>query len=102
MANASQYPDSQEGPNEHSMALLADGKTVMVLMRMDGGDGMPPAGNHSFKSYSRIVSSDFGLSWSLVQPVDGLGCARPRLHMMGPHGPLLASGIRKMINLCLK
>jgi hypothetical protein len=60
VANASQYPDSQEGPNEHSAALLADGKTVMVLMRMDGGDGMPPAGNHSFKAYSRTTSTDLG------------------------------------------
>ena len=94
VANASQYPDSQEGPNEHSAALLADGKTVMVLMRMDGGDGMPPAGNHSFKAYSRTVSTSGGRTWSLATPVEGLGCARPRLHMMGPHGPLLASGGR--------
>ena len=90
VANASQYPTSQEGPNEHSATLLADGHTVMVLMRMDGGDGL----THPFKAFSRTVSTDLGRTWSLAQSVAGLGCARPRLHMMGQHGPLLASGGR--------
>jgi hypothetical protein len=90
VANASQYPSSQEGPNEHSLAMLADGRTVMALIRMDGGDGP----SHPFRPYSRATSTDGGRRWSTALPVQGLGCARPRLHMMGPHGPLLASGGR--------
>ena len=90
VANASQYLSSQEGPNEHDMSMLADGSSVMILMRLDGGDGP----THPFKSYARSVSTDSGLTWSRAESLPALGCARPRLHMMGPRGPLLASGGR--------
>ena len=62
------------------MALMADGHTVMVVIRVDGdgrcgmGDGPGP-----YRPYFASYSSDSGSSWSLAVPLKGTGCARPRL-----------------------
>eukprot|EP01045_Picozoa_sp_COSAG04_P016816 COSAG04_NODE_1438_length_6767_cov_2.368026_1_plen_295_part_10 len=41
VANASDFPWSVYGPQENDMALLADGKTIVCLLRMDGDGGCP-------------------------------------------------------------
>ena len=45
----SDMPWSYYGPNEHSEALLADGKTILVVMRPDS-DSPCPGGPH-YKHY---------------------------------------------------
>ena len=49
-----------EGPNEHDLVLLADGKTLMVVTRIDGNDGGPPycSVRHTPKNYHHSFSSD--------------------------------------------
>jgi hypothetical protein len=60
---------------EIDMALMADGKTVMVVIRIDGdgrcgmGDGPGPC-----RPYYASYSADFGSSWSLAVPLKGTGC----------------------------
>lgn len=70
VANASQYANSQEGPNEHGAAILADGKTVMVLMRMDGGDGVTVSAiTRSFVRQSSCIDRQALLCAAPVQDV---------------------------------
>ena len=89
IANASQYLSSQEGPNEHDLAYLSDQQTLLCLIRMDGGDG--PA-SHPYKYYAKSTSVDQGRTWSKLEYVEHMGCARPRLRLFG--SVLLASGGR--------
>ena len=48
------------------MVLLADGKTLMIATRIDGGDGGPPycPVMHTPKNYHSVFSTDGGLTWS--------------------------------------
>ena len=55
--------DSEEGPNEHDVALLADGKTLFAVIRVDGGDGVPTPSPH--KPYVFALSTDRGATWAL-------------------------------------
>jgi hypothetical protein len=38
MADADDYPESEEGPNEMDMAVLKDG-SLLAIFRLDAGDG---------------------------------------------------------------
>ena len=87
LADAADYPQSEEGPNEHDVALLADGLTLLAVIRMDGGDGV----GSPYLNYSSTLSSDFGATWSRLRPTNA-GCARPRLMLLGK--TLLLSGGR--------
>lgn len=58
---------------------------------MDGDAG---CSTDTYRYYSQSYSTDLGVSWSLPRPIPGAGCARPRLMLMEPHGPLLLSGGR--------
>ena len=53
IANASDYPCSTEGPSEHDIVRLADGR-LMAVFRTDGGDG------HGWQPYSQSFSEDQG------------------------------------------
>ena len=88
IALAPDYPDSQEGPNEMDLAWLPDRKTILAMIRLDGGDGPK---THPYVNYHRSVSSDRGATWSKLTAVDA-GCARPRLLQLGP--TMLLSGGR--------
>jgi hypothetical protein len=86
-----------EGPNEHDVVLLADGKTLLVVFRIDDGvDG----GATSAKNYQQATSIDGGHSWTAPTEMRdasgrGMGVCRPRLLMLGEGGgPLLLSGGR--------
>ncbi len=88
IALASDYPTSQEGPNEMDMAWLPDGQTLLAMIRLDGGDGPK---THPYVNYHRSVSKDRGKTWSRLAAV-GAGCARPRLLRLG--ATMLMSGGR--------
>ena len=36
IANATHYPDSGEGPNEHALTYLKDGSTILCILRAYG------------------------------------------------------------------
>ena len=81
IANASAWPDSFEGPNENSLVLLKDGKTLLSVIRVDGGDGCLPktwpklcAGPYS--DYIKCTSQDAARTWQCESMV-GIGAARP-------------------------
>jgi hypothetical protein len=58
---AAQVPSSGEGPNENDITLLADGKTLMSVMRIDDGvDG----GKVAAKNYRSATSTDGGMTWT--------------------------------------
>ena len=96
VATAAQFPDSGEGPNENSLSLAADGRTVVCVMRLDGGDGLR-WGDHRTKNYHLARSTSGGRSWSKATELrdangHGVGTARPRLLLLG--SKLLLSGGR--------
>jgi len=91
IANASQYPFSQEGPNENAMAVASDGVTVVAVIRMDAGDGPQ---THPYVNYWTTRSSDGGVTWTAAAAIPNAGCARPRMLPLVPGGPLLLSGGR--------
>jgi hypothetical protein len=88
IALASDFPASQEGPNEMDLAWLPGDTTIIAVLRLDGGDGPK---THPYVDYHRSVSTDRGSSWTKAAPI-GAGCARPRLLQLG--GTMLLSGGR--------
>jgi hypothetical protein len=100
VANASWFPKAQEGPSENALAVLSDGKTLLVMMRMDGGDGCdvsPPGCVTEHKPYYKATSNDMGKSWSFPVAVPGTGAVRPRLVQLGDGtGPLVLTGGRAL------
>jgi hypothetical protein len=90
------------GPTESDIALLADGKTLLSVVRMDGDSGcfgaeVPPAHRNAnytvYRNYAASFSTNDGRSWTRPRPIEGTGCARPRLMRLSG-GPLLLSGGR--------
>ena len=74
---------SAYGPQENSMALLADNKTIMIVFRPDT-DSMCPGGPVPYKFYYQVYSTDGGKSFSSPTPINGIGCVRPRMHRYSP------------------
>eukprot|EP00045_Choanoeca_perplexa_P009292 m.88850 g.88850 ORF g.88850 m.88850 type:complete len:390 (-) comp14838_c0_seq1:31-1200(-) len=89
VANASDIPSSEEGPNEHDMVLLRNG-TLFMTVRIDGGDG--PL-THPYRNYYRTLSHDQGQTWSPLAKMAGVGSARPRMLLLG-NGAIILSGGR--------
>lgn len=88
--DAAAVPKSQEGPNENDLTLLADGKTIMCVVRLDAGDG--PV-SQPYASYWRVLSTDGGRTWSSAASLpEGVGCARPRLLRTDDGQIVLAGG----------
>jgi hypothetical protein len=98
LADAHDYPESLEGPNEHDMALLADGTTLLAVVRLDGGDGglKPPLQPFHYLNYHQTISTDSGRSWSTLAPINA-GCARPRLLLLG--SSIILAGGRHRTNM---
>eukprot|EP01043_Picozoa_sp_COSAG02_P009685 COSAG02_NODE_331_length_24480_cov_22.114720_21_plen_624_part_00 len=63
--------------------MMSDEKTVVVAMRMGGGDYSPAAACLGFFDYHLSRSSDGGLSWSFPEPILGAGAAMPNLQRVG-------------------
>ena len=75
-----------EGPNENSLVRLADGKTLMAVVRYGAGDGGltmdPPVDcgkyiERCYTSYRSFFSTDEGRSWSGPTLMEGVGTCRP-------------------------
>ena len=74
IARPEDVPQSREGPNENTLALLADGETILCVMRLDAGD------RGGYLPYAKSFSADGGYSWSRPTLMGhGIGSARPRL-----------------------
>jgi len=92
---------SMGNTEENDLAVMADGKTVMAVMRTDGDcDCKASFGAYLggpcgiYRPYYQAYSSDQGSTWSLGRPIPGTGCARPRLLSLGVGKPMLMSGGR--------
>ena len=86
---------SQEGPNENDVVLLKDGVTLLCVMRIDGGDGVP---NHTHVPYLLATSVDRGLTWSMREAPKYMLSARPRAIVL-PNGVLVVSGGRPALSM---
>ena len=85
----------EEGPSENAIALLRDGKTLLNVMRIDGGDGQP----HSYHvPYLLARSTDMAYTWTISQAPPALLSARPYLLTL-PNGALVLSGGRPGLSL---
>ena len=96
VANASGpggYPNSTFGLSENDLALLADNKTLLCVIRMDGDAG---CASKSYRNFGATYSRDSGATWSRAVPIAGAGCARPKLLKLAG-GPLVLSGGRLCI-----
>jgi hypothetical protein len=91
VASSEQLPWSWYGPNEHDVATLSDGKTLVVIFRPDS-DGFCP-GTPAYRFFYQSYSFTGGVSWTAPRPVPGVGCVRPRLLRLA-NGPLLLTGGR--------
>ena len=90
------------GPSESDLVLLADNTTLLSVVRMDGDSscfphGVPPSNwtraNTVYRNYAASYSEDNGVTWSFPKPIEGTGCARPRLRKLSS-GPLILTGGR--------
>ena len=71
------------------MVVARDG-SLLVVFRVDGGDGYP---HHSHKPFMKVSSRDQGRTWS--KPVSlppNVLSARPQMLMLASGGPLLLTG----------
>eukprot|EP01045_Picozoa_sp_COSAG04_P023561 COSAG04_NODE_2819_length_3535_cov_6.638242_1_plen_764_part_00 len=87
---------------ENDLALTSDGKTIMIVMRTDGdGPCHPPSQGMGeqgvYRPYFQSYSQDNGATWTRMTPIEGTGCARPRLLSLGVGKPLLISGGRMCV-----
>lgn len=62
----------------------------MAAIRQDGD---AQCATHTYVNYYQAYSSDGGLTWTTPRPMEGTGCARPKLLRLSD-GPLLLSGGR--------
>ena len=85
----------EEGPSENDIVLLRDGKTLLNVMRIDGGDGQP----HNFHvPYLMARSTDMAHTWTISQAPPTMLSARPELLTL-PNGVVLLSGGRPGLSL---
>jgi hypothetical protein len=86
---------SQEGPNENDVVLLQDGRTILCVLRVDGGDGVP---NHTHVPYVFATSIDRGKTWKMTAAPPFMLSARPRAIVL-PNGALIVSGGRPALSM---
>ena len=89
------------GPSEIDLTLLADNRTLLSVVRMDGDGGcfggdVPPhdrdAHHTTYRNYAASFSVDNGVSWSRPTPIEGTGCARPRVKKLDSGALFLTHG----------
>ena len=78
---------SNEGANENSLTLLADGTTVLCAVRTAGGDL-----GSGYKPYAFVTSSDGGYTWSKPTYHDGVGSVLPVFWRAGVDGAAPSGG----------
>jgi hypothetical protein len=112
LMNPAEYPESQNptAMSESALAQLADG-SLMAILRFDGDCGCAPPKTAqqrvrargecgAYRYYHQVFSSDAGHTWSHAKPVNGTGCVKPRMMMLGEPavpGPLLLTGGRMCV-----
>jgi hypothetical protein len=94
-AAATSWPASQEGPNENDVVLLKDGRTLLVVLRVDGGDGRP---DQRHAPFLLATSTDRGETWALRAAPAFMLSARPRAVVL-PNGALVVSGGRPALSM---
>mmetsp|Transcript_64318 Transcript_64318/g.140021 ORF Transcript_64318/g.140021 Transcript_64318/m.140021 type:complete len:324 (-) Transcript_64318:320-1291(-) len=88
---------TEEGPNENNIVTLKDGKTLWLIIRVDGGDGVP---DHPHVPYMVTTSTDGGFTWTkLTSLPPELMSAKPKATVLSPIGALVVSGGRPALNL---
>ena len=87
---------TEEGPTENDVVLMGDGKTIMVIFRIDGGDGAPKPSPHV--PYLFAKSTDQGATWKYEQAPPSMLAARPRAVRLG-NGAVAVAGGRPALNL---
>jgi len=97
VASAASAAGAEEGPNENDIVVAADG-SLLVVFRVDGGDGWP---DHPHRPFMSTRSADVGLTWAAPAALpDGVLSARPQLLMLDARrGPLLLTGGRPHLML---
>jgi hypothetical protein len=114
LMNPADYPHSQSptAMSESALTELADGSLTAIL-RFDGDCGCAPTALKQTRSvergggecgvytyYHQVFSTDAGRTWSKAKAVNGTGCVKPRLMMLGEAGapgPLLLTGGRMCV-----
>jgi len=92
IADANNFPQAHEGPNENAVALLSDNQTIFVIMRLGAGD----YGGY-YSDYLQSRSTTTGQTWSTPSFLIGAGSADPQLMRVG--GSLILSGGRNCNNI---
>eukprot|EP01050_Picozoa_sp_SAG11_P012610 SAG11_NODE_1413_length_4981_cov_2.208726_2_plen_363_part_00 len=110
LMNPADYPHSQNptAMSESALTQLADG-SLMAILRFDGDCGCAPPKTEQharargecgvYRYYHQVFSTD-GRSWSHAKAVNGTGCVKPRMMMLGEPGvpgPLLLTGGRMCV-----
>jgi hypothetical protein len=99
---SAKYNPEVWGPSEIDLEMLSDKKTLLSVVRMDGdsacfSEAVPPnergANTTTYRNYAASYSTDHGVSWSFPTPIEGAGCARPKVKRL-PAGPMLLTGGR--------
>eukprot|EP01051_Picozoa_sp_SAG22_P013965 SAG22_NODE_1630_length_3944_cov_1.550585_2_plen_699_part_00 len=92
---------------ETNLAVLADNKTLIAVMRISGNSGCGTVANPTdpvgewrtttdYRWYHQSYSTSGGLTWTTPTPIIGAGSCRPRL-VSFPGGPLVLAGGRMCV-----
>jgi len=85
----------EEGPSENDITVLRDGRTLLNVMRIDGGDGQP----HNYHvPFLLARSTDLAHTWTVSQAPPTMLSARPELLTLA-NGVVLLSGGRPGLGL---
>jgi hypothetical protein len=86
--DAAGYPQSEEGPNQNDLVLLADNRTLMCVMRVDSGEGP----SMRYEPLVRSFSTDAGVTWTAPETFGpGFATGHPRLTRMADGQILLSA-----------
>ena len=83
--DAAGVPQSEEGPNQNDVVLLADNKTLLCVMRIDSGEGP----TMRYEPLVRSFSSDWGATWTAAESF-GAGtahCPAPPAFLLSREDP---------------
>ena len=86
--DAASLPQSEEGPNQNDLVLLADNRTLMCVMRVDSGEGP----TMRYAPLVRSFSTDWGATWAEPEMFGaGFATGHPRLARMADGQVLLSA-----------
>jgi hypothetical protein len=68
------FPNVTSATSEHSISLLGDNKTILMVLRL-GGDGQCSNPIGVYKPFYKMHSTNFGRTWTIPAAIEGSGCA---------------------------